>query len=77
MNEIIENYQNPDFSVEEVAIRYGISSVHLRRLFHEVYRESPKRLLLSFRTGRAREMLHETDSPISEIAERCGFGSAY
>ena len=39
---ILENYLNPDFSVSMLSEKFGISEVHIRRIFRSAAKTSPK-----------------------------------
>ncbi len=51
----------------------GISCNYLRRLFREVYRESPEECRTRIRITRACDLLLSTPQDISAVAEACGF----
>lgn len=72
-----EQYSDPDFSVAQLSEMCRISEVHYRRLFQQLYHTSPVRFLILLRIGRAKELLNSTELPIFQIAECCGFQSAY
>lgn len=55
----------------------GISQAHLIRLFRLYLQSTPARYLWDARTRRGIELLKETGLPISEIAQRVGFQSAF
>lgn len=74
---LLENYHDPSFSLERLCRDSHISSVHFRRIFHQIYHTSPVRFLVMLRINKAKELLFTTALPISEIAELCGFRSAY
>ena len=62
-------------SVNELADRLGLGARHLSRLFVQHLDASPLQVAQSFRIQRAKRLLHESDLPISLIAERSGFSS--
>jgi AraC family transcriptional regulator of adaptative response / DNA-3-methyladenine glycosylase II len=55
--------------------RLGISSRHLRRLFHDHVGATPTQLALSRRAHFARRLLDDSDLTIAEVAFASGFGS--
>jgi AraC-like DNA-binding protein len=68
--------RNPDISVEQLAHQIGISPSHLRRHFHKLLGCSPREYLNRLRLDEARQLLENSDLPVTEIAERIGFLSA-
>lgn len=68
------NIENP-ISIAEVAARCDISQRQLERLFAERLDTSPSGHYLRLRLEHARELLHETDRSVLEVALACGFGS--
>ncbi|MFT3713939.1 MAG: DNA-3-methyladenine glycosylase 2 family protein [Archangium sp.] len=72
---IAEEEPSADDSLEEIAERVGVSDRHLRRLFHEHLGASPVSVLQTRRVLFAKQLLHETRLPVSEIALASGFGS--
>src|SRR5581483_6803388 len=63
-------------SIGRVARAAGVSPSHLRRLFMQTRRESPRRALRRIALERAMELLTETDLTLEAVAERCGFAGA-
>lgn len=62
-------------SEAELGRRLGLSSRHLRRLFHEYLGLTPDQLARSRRAHFARRMLDDTDLGIADVAFASGFGS--
>jgi AraC family transcriptional regulator of adaptative response / DNA-3-methyladenine glycosylase II len=62
-------------SEAELGRRLGLSSRHLRRLFHEHLGLTPDQLARSRRAHFARRMLDETDVTVADVAFASGFGS--
>ena len=62
-------------NVEELANRVGIGSRHLRRLFVEHLGASPVRIAITRRVHFARNLIEETDLPITRLAACAGFRS--
>ena len=60
---------------DEFAERLGISARHLRRLFELELGTTPKRVFDHTRLGFARQLVIETNLPITEIAFASGFSS--
>ena len=59
-----------------VARQAHVSVSHLRRLFWQVRRANPHRVLREIRMQRAMEQMTLTTDKLAAIAARCGFGSA-
>lgn len=70
-----EPVERTDDSLEAIAERVGVSDRHLRRLFHEHLGASPIAVVQTRRVLFAKQLLHETRLPVSEIALASGFGS--
>jgi AraC family transcriptional regulator of adaptative response / DNA-3-methyladenine glycosylase II len=62
-------------SVEDLAARVGIGSRQLRRLFVEHLGASPVKIAITHRVHFARNLIEETDLPITKIALSAGFTS--
>lgn len=62
--------------IEEVAHAVHLSSTHLRRLFHRVWRMSPQQAFTHAQFERARELMLDPIISLERIAESAGFGSA-
>ena len=74
---IAQNYADPELSVEALAERYGTSGVHFRRTFGRIYGTSPVKYIAALRLNKARQLLMDTDLPVGEICQRCGYSSVY
>ena len=61
--------------VEALAGRVGVGGRHLRRLFSEHVGASPLAVAQTRRVHVAKQLIHETDMPMSEIALASGFWS--
>jgi LacI family transcriptional regulator len=61
--------------VNDVARHAGLSRRGLERRFLEQLQRTPAAELRRFRLDRARQLLAETDLPMSQVAEKAGFGS--
>jgi AraC family transcriptional regulator, regulatory protein of adaptative response / DNA-3-methyladenine glycosylase II len=62
-------------NINDLASRVGLGSRHLRRLFVEHLGASPMRIATTRRVHFARNMIEETDLPITELAGYAGFRS--
>jgi AraC family transcriptional regulator, regulatory protein of adaptative response / DNA-3-methyladenine glycosylase II len=72
---LIENGALDGADVESLAERLGVGGRHLRRLFQEHLGASPVAVAQTRRVLLAKQLLHETDLPITEVAMAAGFGS--
>jgi len=71
----MENHLDEPLPVAALAERAGISERRLQRLFARLIGTSPARYYTDLRLGAARRLLANTDWPIAEIADACGFRS--
>ena len=71
---MVNNYQN-ELTVSEIAKTVNLSPSYFSKIFKESTTLSPYDYLLSVRLDKAKELLINSDIPISEIAYRCGFNS--
>jgi AraC family transcriptional regulator, regulatory protein of adaptative response / DNA-3-methyladenine glycosylase II len=62
-------------NINDLASRVGLGSRHLRRLFVEHLGASPMRIAITRRVHFARNLIEETDLPITELAGYAGFQS--
>lgn len=63
-------------SQEEIASAAGSSPANLRRLFHEVMEDSPKKVFDQLRFQRAIHLMTDQDMKLETVSEACGFQSA-
>ena len=61
--------------IADLAESVQISTRQLERLFRSNLKKTPSRFYLELRMSRARELLLDTDLPVAEIAEVCGYES--
>ncbi|HEY3738386.1 MAG TPA: AlkA N-terminal domain-containing protein [Bryobacteraceae bacterium] len=66
---------DPDSTIEQLADRLGVGARQLRRLFHEHLGASPISVMQTRRILFAKQLIHETQLPMSEVALASGFGS--
>lgn len=69
-----ENWQQP-LTVSSVARRCGLNKAKLTRGFRELYRCTVPEALSERRLGKARQMLAQSDLPVSTVGYRCGYTS--
>jgi len=62
-------------SVAELSRRLGVSARHLDRLFTSHLGASPKAVVRTWRINFAKELISDTDLPMSLVAQAAGFGS--
>jgi AraC family transcriptional regulator of adaptative response / DNA-3-methyladenine glycosylase II len=62
-------------SIDDLAVRLGVSARHLRRLFDEHLGASPVSVALTRRLHFARRLLVDTSLPMTEVAFGAGFSS--
>lgn len=66
--------ENPAFP--EMALAVGVSTAHLRRLFHQVLHASPNQIMDQMRFHRAIQLMSDPSIKLETIGYRCGFGSS-
>lgn len=71
---IKQNYQN-SLSVSQIARTVNLSPSYFSRIFKDSTALSPYDYLLSVRLDKAKELLINSNLPVSEIAYQCGFNS--
>ena len=77
LEEIRNNYTNPELSVEKLCSDCSMSEVHFRRLFFQIYHTSPIKFIISLRINKAKDLLSNTDMRIQCISDQCGFNNPY
>lgn len=70
---IKNNYADP-ITVEQLAEEAHLSVSALERRFKKHLHQTPIQFLNQFRLQQARRLLVETNTPIADIADMCGFG---
>lgn len=71
----IEEHFREHISTTDIAESVDLSESRLRVLFASVYGISPHKYLTDVRISSAKKMLWNTEIPLLDIAEKCGFGS--
>ena len=74
---IENNISSPSLSNAEIAEGAGISEVYLRKLFSRNLSISPNSYIQNSRIEKAKLLLSETELPITEISEKCGYSCIY
>ncbi len=72
---LIDNGALQEQSLEALATRLGVSSRHLRALFQQYLGTSPKNYALHRQCLFAKQLLHQSDLSIADIAFASGFNS--
>jgi AraC-like DNA-binding protein len=72
---VLTHLQMP-LTASGLAQHFGISTVQLNRVFHEIYGISPMRYVTQQRLQAAKRMLNETSERISDVARLVGFASS-
>jgi AraC family transcriptional regulator, regulatory protein of adaptative response / DNA-3-methyladenine glycosylase II len=72
---LIEEGALDDADVDALAERLGIGERHLRRLFQRHLGAAPISVAQTRRVLLAKQLIHETDLPMTEVALASGFGS--
>lgn len=70
---ILQHYREPDFTVEALAKRLDITTVHLRRIFSHNTSISPIKYINDIRFEQAKTLLTSSNLTIGEIALSLGF----
>ncbi|MFD4246289.1 AraC family transcriptional regulator [Streptomyces sp. NPDC058525] len=65
------------WTVEELALRTGVSRASLARRFTDVVGEPPVAYLTGWRLTLAADLLREPDATVATVARRVGYGSAF
>ena len=73
---INENISNTNISIEELASLSGYSYHYFRHIFQQQTGLSPKRYIINLRIEYAKNLLTNSPSSISYIAQYCGFSSS-
>ena len=76
MDYLIQNYNHP-MTNDELAAQTEYSTSYFRKLFHDTYGVSPLEYLQNLRIRKAKELLRDNTSSISEIAISLGYANLY
>jgi AraC-like DNA-binding protein len=72
---MLENFDNPDFTLEDAARGAGLSKYHFSRYLKEQTGQGFHDHLTRIRLRQAEKELVESDRPVTDIAYLCGFQS--
>ena len=76
INRVIKKMQNcymDSISIDELAAICHMSKYHFIRTFNHIAGQTPHKFLLTVRINRAKELLHNSDFSVSNIANLVGF----
>jgi len=73
--QMIRESANRRVPIREVARLAGFSPHHFIRVFHAVFGDTPHQVALAARLDRARALLRDGDSPVTDICADAGFAS--
>ena len=76
VNYITENY-NMKIKNDKLAELVGVSTVYFRKIFTDVYGQSPIDYIRALRIQKAKEMLKSDYGSISDVAEALGYQNIY
>ena len=71
----IFDHLGEDLRIEALAAHFGMSPRNFARVFAREVGVAPGRYVEQCRLERARQYLEESDAPVAEVAERCGFST--
>lgn len=74
---IHENISRPDFTIADLGKRLNMSETYFRRQFQKYKGVSPKKYVSDLRLQMALKLLRSGYYSVSEVADQCGFASAY
>lgn len=69
------NYENSEYSVDQLSRDVGVSRVHLNRRLQELMGTSPSTLIREIRLRQAAYLLSSRGATVSEVAYKVGFSS--
>ena len=75
--EWLQRHAHTKFKMKDVSGMFGLSPVQFTRRFQAAYRMLPSEFVRSLRIRKASRLLLETDLPLDQIAERCGFDNGF
>ncbi len=68
-----KEYTNPNLDPERIAMSFGITSKYLRTIYRKASGEFLGDRINRYRLERAKSQLENTDAPVNDIAQSCGF----
>lgn len=73
LNYMEEHFFDSNLNIEKIAEASGISSVHFRNLFKEIFETSPTKYIIEIRLQKAIDLLMFSDLPVYKISETIGY----
>ena len=77
LNFILENYTDPEISLERIVTSTGNSEITVRRMFKSILHTTPIKYINNLRFEKAKRMLEESNLSVSQIAFLAGFTDAF
>lgn len=77
VEDILQNYTDPAFSIKMAIENTKLSATQYRTLFSKMFHMSPKQYVLKLKLDYAKELLCQTSVSILYIAEKCGFNDGF
>ena len=71
----IHTHYNENITLEKLSKIGNLDSSYLVRIFKKKYNNTPINYLIKIRLNNARDLILETDMPIADIAECCGYNN--
>ena len=71
------HYNSPELKISDLADKVYMSEKHFRRIFFDIYNQTPYVYLQKIRINKAEILLINTSKNISDIALQCGFCDVY
>lgn len=68
-----QNLHNPVLSIEDIGSHIGLSPNYVRTIFRDVLQVSLSDFILVQRIEKAKQLLHSTEWPVSQVVEAAGF----
>lgn len=72
-----KHYDSPELKISDLAEKAYMSEKHFRRVFFDIYNQTPYAYLQKIRINKAEILLLYTSKNISDIALQCGFCDIY
>ncbi|MGO4497206.1 AraC family transcriptional regulator [Paenibacillus sp. 2RAB27] len=73
VNFVNQNLHNPILSIEDISLHIGLSPNYVRTIFRDTLQVSLSDFILVQRIEKAKQLLHSTEWPVSQIVEAAGF----
>ena len=71
----MQNNLHKEITLDDLSAHVNLNKNYLVRLFKETYGNTPINVLIGLRMERASDLISNTDMPISDIADVCGYNS--